>query len=338
MPELKTSPGRSERKYPNARADRKGVVCASPAARHHAARLGVDLTPLKGSGPNGRIILRDIDDHADLLRSAGVSPGPSSANPSQSAGRRGISQVIQAWPTRPVLAQANLTAKCRLDELLEARRQHNLGQLSPQQSSSAARSGVKTISLSSLFVKALAKALAEVPAANVVLSGDRLIQQNHCDIAFARSSMNGRVDFPTITDADQKTPWDISKELDAIQTGGRTVRGEEDGPEASVNQGRQPTAAIANLGRGAVSGYQTPLSPSHATVIAIPAATPRLVPPASFTAGSGKLPPAESWTCVMSLEITLGCDTRMLSGVIAADLLETFIAHLENPKTLIPST
>ncbi|MEO1281830.1 MAG: 2-oxo acid dehydrogenase subunit E2 [Pseudomonadota bacterium] len=241
--------------------------------------------------------------------------------------------MVQAWPTRPVLAQANLSANCQLNALLRARQAHNSTVGTSKEGPLPSSTG-GVVSLSALFVKALAISLAQVPAANVVLAGDRLIRQTHCDIAFARSSLDGRVDFPSLVDAHLKAAWDITRELNTLMAvEGDPASSSLEAQLKGVND-RKPTAAIANLGRGAVSSYQTPLSPSHATVIAIPSATPRLVPPVAADLNQGALAPVQDWHSVMNLEITLGCDTRMMSGVIAADLLETFIAQLEQPEHL----
>ncbi|MEL7048738.1 MAG: 2-oxo acid dehydrogenase subunit E2, partial [Pseudomonadota bacterium] len=140
------------------------------------------------------------------------------------------------------------------------------------------------------------------------------------------------VDFPTIADADQRSAWSITEDLANVMRDAKTGEASADGSRNLTPQ-RHSTAAIANLGRGAISRYQTPLSPTHATVLALAGAQPRLVPPEPASL-SGPLPPASNWHPITSLEVTLGCDTRMMSGVIAADLLSAFVEHLEAPAPL----
>lgn len=278
----------------------------SPAARRRALRLGIDAHDIVGTGPRGRILLRDLD-------GVTVADGRVAAIGQQFARRPAVNTVM-ARPARPPLAQVNVSAAARLDTLL-ARRQ-----------ALKAHSG-RAPSFASLFIKALGLALRRVPAANVVLDGDRIVRQDSCHVAYMVADAYGQVAFPVVENADARSAADIVAALETAVEEHRARLGRslsEAGP-ADVETQRTATSAIANLGPGRVTGFDTNVSRPHATVLAIPAPE-RVVAPVEGA--------IDRFRCETRLAFTLGCDSRLVSGLIAAQLLEAFIALIESPDAL----
>lgn len=302
------------------------VVRASPVVRRLAAGNDISLSGVAGSGPGGRIVLRDLDAF-DLVDAAGV----------KATRRRAPARRPRAWPTRPSLAQANLSVDIELDALLEVRQS--------VRQSVRHRGGPSELLLSALFIKALGLALRAVPAANVSLQGDRLERRRHCDIAFAETLDNGTVVFPTLIDADRRSVWDLSRSLQGMrqarqkQQPAPSVSEKNVEPDSGTAGDRQARVSLVNMGRGSIRRYETPLPPGHAMVLAIGGARPCLLPPAVGEHGGGTPVVATSgglagWRSGVCVAATLGCDIRMMSGVIAAEVIEVFKRQIEAPEDL----
>lgn len=286
----------------------------SPAARQHAVRVGLAVDGIEGSGPGGRIILRDVVDLVHDPKAAGRG-GRLERRPT-------VHRARPARPARPPLAQVNVTVRCRIDALLAQRAEFT------------DEVGEK-IGLSALFVKALGLALEAVPAANVRIEDDRIVRHSSCNVAYIIADDAGQVAFPTIVAADhcpldhigRKLKAAAREQLERMSSGAALVGGAPDSEPAVA------TTAIANLGPGNIVRFETPVSPPHATVLAIASPELRLVPSASAQTGS-KLP---GWEQSTNLSCTLGCDSRLVSGLLAAKLLQAFQGFIERPERLFAS-
>ncbi len=277
----------------------------TPAARRRALRLGIAADDLVGSGPGGRILLRDLE---GATAAGGARPG-TAAQWSRRAGG-----AVMARPARPPMAQVNVSAPCRIDALIAHR-------------NAMKRSGAEDVpGMSSLFIKALGLALARVPAANVVLEGDRIVRRATCHVAYILADAYGQVAFPVIEDADVRTAGEISTALEKAIAMHRSRAGGGMGDAAGEDgDGSAATCAIANLGPGRVTGFDTAVSRPHAGVLAIPSPERVAVPVEGTT---------DRFRCETRLTCTLGCDSRLVSGLVAAQLLEAFIDAVETPEAL----
>lgn len=296
MPEIRSS-------APDAAAQVRNRPRMSPAARRRAQRLDVSPDDIVGTGPAGRILLRDLE-------RATVTDG-FKAGTSARWTRRAGGGAIMARPARPPLAQVNVSAHCQVDTLLAQR-------------NALRRNGQFDVpGLSSLFVKALGLALRQVPAANVTLDGDRVVAQDACNVAYTVADRAGQVAFPVVANADQRPIREIASAIDKAISRNRDRFDVGKSGEAEADE-LTATSAIANLGAGRVTRFDTAVSRPHASVLAIPSPERVVVP--GF-GGSG-------FRCETRLTFTLGCDSRLVSGLVAAQLLEAFIALIETPDAL----
>ena len=195
-------------------------VFASPLARRIAAEKGVDLAAVKGSGPHGRIVKSDVDGAKPgaAAAPAAAAAAPAAAAPAKAAAPAGPSTetILKMYADRQTeevaldgmrrtiaarLSEAKSTIphfylrrSAKLDELMKFRAQLNK-QLEDR--------GVK-LSVNDFIIKACALALQEVPDANAVWAGDRILKLKPSDVAVA-VAIDGGLFTPVLRDAQQKT-------------------------------------------------------------------------------------------------------------------------------------
>ncbi|WP_332812563.1 2-oxo acid dehydrogenase subunit E2, partial [Sphingomonas sp.] len=199
----------------SARADLGGKgdrVIASPLAKRIAEQKGIDLAGVTGSGPNGRIVKADVENAQPGSVAAGTAPSEGRAAPAPTAATPtalpdfgiphtdeklgNVRKVIARRLTeaKQTIPHIYLTVDVQLDKLLKLRGELNAA-LEPQ--------GVK-LSVNDLLIKALAKALLQVPKCNVSYGGDVLRTFSRADISVAVAAPSGLI-TPIIVDAGSKS-------------------------------------------------------------------------------------------------------------------------------------
>ena len=194
-------------------------IIASPLAKRIAADKGIDLSTIKGTGPGGRIVKADLDapqpaaaaPAAAPAASAAAAPAPSAPAalpdfgiPHEDAKLNNIRKVIARRLTeaKQTIPHIYLTVDVKLDALLKLRGELN---------AALASQGVK-LSVNDLLIKALAKALVQVPKCNVSFGGDVLRSFSRADISVAVAAPSGLI-TPIIVDAGSKSVSAIATEM-----------------------------------------------------------------------------------------------------------------------------
>lgn len=300
-----------------------GGTAVTPLARRLAAEAGIDLSAIKGSGPHGRIVARDI---ATGARSATRPAAPAlAAGPSADevkalyrdtpyeeipldGMRRTIAQrLTQATQTIP---HFYLTADVEIDLLLKLREEINATAPRAKDGKTAFK-----ISLNDLIIKAWAAALQRVPAANAVWAEDRILRLRHSDVAVAVAIEGGLI-TPVIRQAETKTLRAISAEMRDL-----AARARERKLKPQEYQGG--SSAISNLGMFGIREFSAIINPPHATILAVGAARRQAVEKGSSVAFAGLM------------TVTLSCDHRLVDGALGAELLTTFKSIVEKPMTAL---
>ncbi|MBS0124257.1 pyruvate dehydrogenase complex dihydrolipoamide acetyltransferase [Thetidibacter halocola] len=308
-------------------------VFASPLARRIAAQKGVDLAAVKGSGPHGRIVKADVEaatpDAAGAPQPAAPAPqaaaqpaAPRSA-PTTPAG--GVAKIYADRPhteipldgMRKTIAARLTEAKqtiphfylrrsVRLDALLVFRAQLN-DQLSAR--------GVK-LSVNDFIIKACAAALQQVPAANAVWAGDRILQLTPSDVAVA-VAVEGGLFTPVLRDAHQKSLSALSAEMKDLATRARDRK-------LAPQDYQGGSFAISNLGMFGIESFDAVINPPHGAILAVGAGVKQPVVNEDGSLGTAT---------VMSL--TLSVDHRVIDGALGAELLAAIVGNLENPLAML---
>ncbi len=233
---------------------------ASPAIRHFARELGVDLTKVKGSGPKGRVLREDVQGFVKsvLQSSSGAAPGAAA----------GIGLGLLPWPqvdfakygpieVQPLsrikkLSGANLHRNWVMIPHVTNNDDADITQLEAfrlQLNQEKAKSGAK-VTLLAFIIKAVCNALRKFPEFNASLDGDTLVLKRYYHIGFAADTPNGLV-VPVIKDADKKGVMQIAEEASAMAAKAREGKL---GP-ADMQGG---TFSISSLG-GIGGTYFTPI-------------------------------------------------------------------------------
>ena len=304
---------------------------ATPLARRIAAEKGLDLAAIKGSGPHGRIVKADVAGAtASAAPQAAAAPAPAPAAKAATAMPAGpdAAQVMRMYEGRAFeevkldgmrktvaarLTEAKQTIPhfylrrdIRLDALMSFR-----GQLNKQLEAR----GVK-LSVNDFIIKACALALQQVPAANAVWAGDRILRLKPSDVAVA-VAIEGGLFTPVLKDADQKSLSALSSEMKDLAT---RARDRKLAPHEYVGG----TFAISNLGMYGIDNFDAVINPPHGAILAVGAGVKKPV-----VGADGGL----SVATIMS--VTLSVDHRVIDGALGAELLQAIVDNLENPMAML---
>ena len=306
-------------------------IFASPLARRIAADKGVDLAQVSGSGPHGRIVKADVEGlsasdtpKAATSKPAEASDAPKAAmatGPSASAvakmyeGRDytevkldGMRKTIAARLTeaKQTVPHFYLRRDIQLDELLAFRATLNK-QLEGR--------GVK-LSVNDFIIKACANALQQVPDANAVWAGDRILKLTPSDVAVA-VAIEGGLFTPVLQDAHHKSLSALSSEMKDLATRARDRK-------LAPHEYQGGSFAISNLGMFGIDNFDAVINPPHGAILAVGVGVKKPV-----VGKDGELAVAT----VMS--VTLSVDHRVIDGALGAELLNAIKDNLENPMAML---
>jgi len=282
-----------------------GRIKSSPLARRIAQAKGLDLRTVRGSGPGGRIVRRDLD---------GVTPGtgavPSAARAAAPLLQPGPGdEVIPVSRMRQVIARRlsesmftaphyYLTVAVGMDELLAARTRLNAGR-------------EKKISVNAFLMAITARALARHPRVNSSWNGETLLQHPSADIGLAVALPDGLI-TPVVRDCGRRGIAAIDTELAELVD--RARAGKLAPPEYAG-----ATFTISNLGAAGIDEFTAIINPPGSAILAVGAVR--------------KEPVVENDAVVIRqrMRVTLSCDHRIVDGAVGAAFLRELADMLENP-------
>jgi pyruvate dehydrogenase E2 component (dihydrolipoamide acetyltransferase) len=290
-------------------------IIASPLAKRIAEEKGIDLSTVKGSGPNGRIVKADVEGAKPGEAPAAAAPAPAAAPaqaqdfgiPHEVEKLSGMRKTIarRLTESKQQIPHIYLTVDVRLDALLKLRAEIN---------DALESQGVK-VSVNDMLIKALAKALLAVPSCNVQFAGDTLLKFSRADISVAVSIPGGLI-TPIVTDAGAKSISSIATEMKDLA--GRARDG-----KLQPHEYQGGTASISNMGMYGIKQFDAVINPPQAMILAV---------------GAGEKRPyivddALSVATVMSA--TGSFDHRAIDGADGAELMKVFKEICEKPLGLV---
>ncbi|HML09184.1 MAG TPA: dihydrolipoamide acetyltransferase family protein [Xanthobacteraceae bacterium] len=297
-----------------------GGVTVTPLARRLASEAGIDLSRLRGSGPHGRIVARDVE-NAPRPQLAAAAPGQSADQvkalydpasyaevPLDAMRRTVAARLLQAKQTVP---HFYLSADIAIDRAIDMRKEANEAAPKTRDGQAAFR-----LSLNDFIIRALALALQRVPAANSVWADDRILRFRHSDIGVA-VALDGGLITPIIRAAESKSISAISAEMKDLAERAREKR-------LKPHEYQGGSAAVSNLGMYGVREFAAIINPPHATILAVGAARRQAVETADGGVAFASM-----------LTATLSCDHRVVDGALGAELLAAFKALIETPVTML---
>ncbi|HSC33440.1 MAG TPA: dihydrolipoamide acetyltransferase family protein [Gemmatimonadaceae bacterium] len=280
---------------------------SSPLARRLASDRGLDLGQVRGSGPGGRIIKRDIE----AAMAAGPAAAPSAAPRRASAGdyadvpltqirksiARRLTESIGPIPTFYLTMEADLTRTAELREAM-------------------AEGGDEfKVSFNDIIVKAIATALARHPEVNAHWLGDRVRQFNRVHLGMAVAIPDGLI-TPVLFDADRKGLGELSHEARELAAKARDRK-------LTPEQYTGSTFSVSNLGMFGIDQFTAIINPPEAGIIAVGAVEDKVV------ALAGQI------VVRKRARFTMSCDHRVIDGATGARFLQDVRRMLENPLMLV---
>jgi pyruvate dehydrogenase E2 component (dihydrolipoamide acetyltransferase) len=297
-----------------------GGTFVTPLARRLASENGIDLSRLRGSGPHGRIVARDIEEAPRPAPSIAPAAGPTAADIKALYAPDSYEEVPLDGMRRTIAARLTqaatvphfyLMADVAIDRLTALREEANFGAPKDRDGNPAFK-----LSFNDFVIRALALALQRVPAANAVWAGDRMLRFKHSDIGVA-VALEGGLITPVLRQAETKSLSAISAEMKEL-----AARARDKKLKPADYQGG--ASAISNLGMHGVREFTAIINPPHATILAVGAARRQAV-----EKDDGSV------AFVSMMNLTLSCDHRVLDGALGAELLAAIKSLIELPVSLL---
>jgi pyruvate dehydrogenase E2 component (dihydrolipoamide acetyltransferase) len=300
-----------EKRVPTIQKTEEARVKASPVARRVAAELGVDLSSVKGTGPEGRVTETDV-------RAAAKSK-PAAPKPSVPAAiKAGESARIQLSGMRKIIAQRlveslgpvphfYLTIDVDAGPLMEAREELK----SAGESADTAR-----ITVNDFVLKAAVQAAVKVPRVNASFDGDAIVQYADVDLGIAVAIEDGLL-TPVIRGAQNKSLREISEQAKDLAHRARNKR-------MKPEEFQGGTFTVSNLGGMGIDNFSAVINPPQGFILAVGRIT--------------KAPVIDDCDQIVvghRMSLTMSCDHRVIDGALGAEYLKELRHLLENPALLL---
>lgn len=278
-----------------------GETKASPLAKKMAKDKGIDLSHIVGSGENGRIVKKDVENYNGNGRAAGLAP--MALLPGIKYGANPVSQMRKVIAKR--LGESKfgaphfyLTSEINMDTAIVARKAIN------------EEDGVK-VSFNDLVVKASAYALRKNPNINASWHGDKITIHKDINIGVAVAVEDGLV-VPVLRNVDGMSLPMINKQV-------KTLAGKAREKKIQPAEMQGNTFTISNLGMFDIDEFTAIINPPDACILAVGSIVKKpIVKDDQLAIGN-------------MMKVTLSCDHRIVDGVTGAKFLQTLKFALENP-------
>ena len=279
-------------------------IIASPLAKKMATERGINISEIVGSGDNGRIIKRDIENFKSLNISSKTSL---ISNAKESLVEFANSQMRKTIAKR--LTQSKFSAphyylgvEFQMDNMISFRNQYN-------------NLNESKVSFNDLIVKATARALKSHPEVNSRWYEDKIVHYNHINIGVAVAVDEGLV-VPVVKHADKKSLFDIGEEVKDFASRARSKKltpAEMDGS----------TFTISNLGMFGISEFTSIINQPNSAILSIGSIIKKpIVREDKIVIGN-------------TMKLTLACDHRTVDGAMGSLFLKTLRNIIENPLAIL---
>ena len=295
-------------------------VRISPLARKTAAKLGVDVTKLTGTGPSGRIRQQDVLAAASAPQAAAApAPAPAAAPAAKPVSKTGLElmegdTVAKLAGMRKVVAQRMLQSHTEIPPVTQNTKV-DVTELMKFRKMLMAETGNK-YSVNDLILKATAKCLRQHPEVLVSLDGDQVIQRAHVNLGMAVALDAGLI-VPVIRDADRLG-------LDALSAAAKDLASRAKNNKLTPDEYKGSTFSVSNLGMFGIETFTPIVNQPDAAILGVCAVQDELV-----MDDEGNISKHQ----VMRLSFTY--DHRLIDGAVAAKFVMALRDLLEKPMSII---
>jgi pyruvate dehydrogenase E2 component (dihydrolipoamide acetyltransferase) len=291
-------------------------VKASPLARRVAAEHGLDISQIKGTGPEGRVTETDV---RTAMKSQSAQPAAGAPQKKSSAPTKPLEGArIHLTGMRKVIAQRLVESKGPVPHfylnievdagpLMTARAELKAG---------GEGSDTAKITVNDFILKASVDAALKVPKVNASFDEDAIVQYQDVDLAIAVALEEGLI-TPVIRAAQNKSLREISE---AVKDLAHRARNKRMKPE----EFQGGTFTVSNLGGYGIDSFSAIINPPQGFILAIGAVSKRTV-----------VDDCDNISVGHRMAITMSCDHRVIDGALGADYLKELRRLLENPTLLL---
>ena len=289
-------------------------VAISPLAKKMAQEKGVDINSLQGSGENGRIVKKDIENYQPSQK---AEPAPAQqSNPAAQVALSFVQGEDTETPNSQVrniiakrLSESKFTAphyylmvEINMDKAIEARKEIN------------SLTDTK-ISFNDMIIKATAVALRKHPQVNSSWAGDKVIHRGNINVGVAVAIPDGLV-VPVLKNTDQMNYTQISAAV-------KDMAGRAKSKGLKANEMEGSTFSISNLGMFGIETFTSIINQPNSAILSVGAIVEKpIVKDGQIVVGN-------------LMKLSLACDHRVVDGATGAQFLQTLKTYLENPLTLL---
>lgn len=289
-----------------------GRVFASPLARKIAADKGIDIAAVKGTGENGRIVKRDVENYVPVAAAPAVTTSTSAVQTFVPAGEVGIEEVKNSQMRKTIarrLAESKFTAphyyltvEIAMDEAMASR---NVINALPD----------TRVSFNDMVVKACAMALKKHPQVNTQWKDNVTVINHHVAIGVAVAVEDGLV-VPVLPFTDQMSLTQIGAKVKELAVKAKTKKLQPAEMDGS-------TFTVSNLGMFGIQAFTSIINQPNSAILSVGAIEEKPV------VRNGQIVVGYTMT------VTLACDHRTVDGATGAQFLQTLRSYIENPVTML---
>jgi len=282
---------------------------ASPLARRMASERGLDIAQVRGSGPGGRIIKRDVEEAMSAGAALLAGARPSAADESA------------ADFTDLPLTQIRKTIARRLAESIGPvptfylSAEFDLARVTDMRTAMAAIGPEFKVSVNDIILKAVAVALTRHPEVNSHWMGDKIRAHHRIHVGMAVAIPEGLI-TPVIFDANTKGLSQISQESRELAKRARERK-------LAPHEYTGATMSVSNLGMLGIDEFTAIINPPEAAILAVGAVEDKAV------VVDGQIAVRKR------MRVTMSCDHRVIDGALGAQFLQTLRRLIENPLMLV---
>ncbi len=300
-------------------------VFASPLARRLAKTKGIEISSVHGSGPHGRIVMKDVEGFTPSAAAAKSAATTMAASPSEASVLKlfeegsydlvphdGMRKTIarRLTESKQTVPHFYVTVDISLENLLALRERLNAQAPKDKDGKPAWK-----VSVNDFVIKAMAMALIKVPDANVSWTDTNMIKHHHADVGVAVSIPGGLI-TPIVRKAETKGLAQISIEMKDYAARAKSRK-------LNPSEYTGGSTSVSNMGMMGVKNFQAIVNPPQATILAV---------------GAGERRPVVRGNDIVIeqlMSVTLSTDHRAVDGALGAEFLGAIKMYLEEPGLML---
>lgn len=282
-----------------------GRIFASPLAKKMANEKGINLNQVKGSGENGRIVKRDIENYTPSSSTASVGKFvPTGQEDYDEVANSNMRKAIAKNLAKSKFSAPHyyLNVEFDMENAIAFRAQYN------------SLPDTK-ISYNDMIVKACALALKQHPQVNSQWFDDKMRMNNHVHIGVAVAVPDGLV-VPVVKFANEQS-------LPQINAAVKEYAGKARNKKLTLDEMEGSTFTVSNLGMFGIESFTSIINQPNSAILSVGAIIEKPV------VKNGQVVPGNT------MKLSMACDHRTVDGATGAQFLQTLKGYIENPVTML---